>query len=224
MGSLNRVALHAFVFVTLSAGCIGTPGFRDLRVWGPPLPKASEARQSSDRDIAYTWGVFGFEASLAGSGAILLATDSDSKLAGVSLFFSSVAVALGVAYLADRYQWNPTVPRALHGAVWTGLGLFTLGDLTSKDDYVPHVLGGLGGLLGAGFGAWGVRTKRANRTWMWTPVLGAQAYLVVMPTAYLCCNSEDPRVNALWSLAIPTAGAYASGLLHRPHRSKLDEP
>lgn len=136
------------------------------------------------------WGLVAAEVLAATAATLRLTVDEVGRNRGleVAVLTLPFALAAGVGALAGWQRWPMAVPRATHGALWTGFDLFLAGSLAHgamRPESQGMAIGPLSWSMaaaGAGFGAaWGA-TQISNgddlSLWMVAPYAGGMAALV----------------------------------------------
>ena len=145
--------------------------------------------QSRDRDDPFVWAVVSAELAMAASVATLFAVTDEQVSAGGSIATALIPTGVGVAagVASSKLGWSDELPLALHGAMWSGAGMFVAGGLLEglgRDGprgegrafelgVLAPVMGGVGALIGAVTGARAVNGPDLEGTWLGPPVAGS---------------------------------------------------
>ncbi|MFH0901708.1 MAG: hypothetical protein V2A73_13855 [Pseudomonadota bacterium] len=176
----------------------------------------SVAAQRSEAVGAWSIASLELSAGLAVSYATIAKKGGEAPI-----IVAPVAISALIGYLSYRQQWDPVIPLAAHGALWSGLDLFLLTgliqgaieDRSFAAGPLAYGLAGLGALAGAWVGASKVDSTDKMKWWLGAltlPTLSAVVLAGVGSVAFGARWSGSKRERFIgWS----TAAVLSGGLL-----------
>jgi hypothetical protein len=202
----RAVAVAAAVAVTIAAAAAPAPARADDQV---------------QADIA--WGWVTLELGIATG----LVVASQTKVSGDRLALigplASVSAAIAGGFLADRLDAPMAGANAVHGALFGGGELMLIGALIDGDRRGPRLgraaltFGLLGAAGGAAVGATRIPTGSYSMAWMYAPLSGAAAGVIVAGGWELFCPSDHAARRAATVVAVGAGLGLAAGWLMAEH-------